>query len=187
MERDNDILITTFNSKMFRQQLEDSISLGRPLLIEDVDEELDPILDHILEKNYFKIGLSLRVKVGDREVDVNHTFRLYITTKLANPTYSPEELERERVTLARETTKNKRMLKELEENLLIKLTSIEGSVLDDPSLVEVLNANKRIAIEVKEKVSIAEDTKMKISAAREEYRPVAVRGSIIYFLMSEIT
>lgn len=62
----------------------------------------------------------------------------------------------------------------------------QGSVLDDPSLVEVLNANKRIAIEVKEKVSIAEDTKMKIGAAREEYRPVAVRGSIIYFLMSEI-
>ena len=106
--------------------------------------------------------------------------------------------------MARETTKNKRLLKELEENLLLKLTSIEvprspslivtvnssfsrkGSVLDDPSLVEVLNANKRIAIEVKEKVSIAEDTKVKIGTAREEYRPVAVRGSIIYFLMSEI-
>jgi len=29
------------------------------------------------------------------------------------------------VTLARETTKNKRLLKELEENLLIKLTSIQ--------------------------------------------------------------
>jgi dynein heavy chain len=62
MERENDLLITTLNSKLFRQQLEDSISLGRPLLIEDVDEELDPILDHILEKNYLKLGLSLRVR-----------------------------------------------------------------------------------------------------------------------------
>ncbi len=63
LERDNDLLITMLNSKMFRQQLEDSISLGRPLLIEDVDEELDPILDNILEKNYLKIGLSLRVRI----------------------------------------------------------------------------------------------------------------------------
>ncbi len=40
-----------------------------------------------------------------------------------------QELERERVTLARETTKNKRLLKELEENLLIKLTSIEVKII----------------------------------------------------------
>jgi dynein heavy chain len=65
LERENDLLITTLNSKLFRQQLEDSISLGRPLLIEDVDEELDPILDNILEKNYIKIGLTLRVSIID--------------------------------------------------------------------------------------------------------------------------
>ena len=61
MERENDLLITTLNSKFFRQQFEDSITLGRSLLIEDVDKELDPILDNILEKNYLKIGLSQRV------------------------------------------------------------------------------------------------------------------------------
>ena len=61
MERENELVITTLNSKFFRQQLEDSISLGRPLLLEDVDEELDPMLDNILERNYLKLGLSLRV------------------------------------------------------------------------------------------------------------------------------
>jgi hypothetical protein len=44
----------------------------------------------------------------------------------------------------------------------------QGSVLDDPSLVEVLNANKRIATEVKEKVAIAEDTKIKIIVQLEK-------------------
>ena len=53
--------------------------------------ELDPALDNVLERNFIRVGTGYKVQVGDKEIDVAvGDFRLYITTKLANPLYTPE-------------------------------------------------------------------------------------------------
>ena len=55
--------------------------------------------------------------------------------------------------------------------------------MDDDELIEVLRISKITSAEVNEKLEVAAETQTKIGNAREEYRPVAFRGSIMYFLI----
>lgn len=213
----NSMVVTSFDDKYFRNHLEECLSFGKPLLIQDILQNVDPILNNVLDKNHFKVGRSLKVLLGDKEVDVNENFRLYLTSKLGNPSYPPElyarcviidftvtikgledqllsrvietekkELEQQRVELIAEVTSQKRKMQKLEHDLLIKLTTVQGSLVDDESVLSTLNKTKDTATDVSEKLDIASSTQFSISLMRENYRPIATRGSVLYFLIVEM-
>ena len=89
-EAGNNLKVTKQSDSDFIRKLEDCISFGHPLLIENIGEELDSILDPILGKQTFRNSGVLSMKVGDNIVSYSRGFTLFMTTKLSNPHYFPE-------------------------------------------------------------------------------------------------
>ena len=58
--------------------------------MQEVLQELDPSLEPIMSRAVVKVGNRSIIKLGDKEVDYNPDFKFYLTTKLANPHYTPE-------------------------------------------------------------------------------------------------
>ena len=90
MQKKRSLKVEDLKSKNFLRELETAITYGLPYLLQDVEEELDPALEPVLTRSIVKKGTREVLKLGDKELDYNRDFRLYITTKLPNPHYTPE-------------------------------------------------------------------------------------------------
>ena len=77
-------------------------------------------------------------------------------------------------------------LKELEDDLLARLAGAEGDILGDEALIISLEETKATSQEIAEKVEVAKVTEQTIAKAREVYRPIAGRGSLMFFLIDQL-
>ena len=74
------------------QHLKNAIQYGKWVLIENIYEEIDPVLLPVLEKDIFKKDGAPHIKFGDADIAYSDNFRLFLTTKLPNPHYPPGSL-----------------------------------------------------------------------------------------------
>jgi dynein heavy chain len=70
---------------------------------------------------------------------------------------------------------------------LRRLSNSQGNLLDDTQLIDVLAVTKQTAQDVSDKLANASETNNKINEACEEYRPVAHRATLIYFLIAKFS
>ena len=59
-------------------------------MIEGIENEIDPMLDPILEKQVIVEGRTKLIRISDTEMDYSDKFMFYMTTRLSNPHFSPE-------------------------------------------------------------------------------------------------
>lgn len=84
-------------------------------------------------------------------------------------------------------TLNTKTLQSYEKQLLERLASAQGSLLDDTELIDVLATIKTKSKEVNEKLNEAKEKRIEINEKREQFRMVASRGSVLYFCIVEMT
>ncbi|XP_029991393.1 dynein heavy chain 1, axonemal [Sphaeramia orbicularis] len=218
MEEENGLKVLKLSDRDFLRNLESAIQFGNPCLMENVGEELDPTLEPVLLQQTFKHQGSTVLKLGDSVIPYHESFKMYITTKLPNPHYSPElsakvtlinftlspsgledqllgrvvaeerpDLEDAKNKLITSNAQMKQELKEIEDEILLRLSSTEGNPVDNEELIQVLEASKIKAGQIEAKVMAAEKTEKDIDATRLEYVPVAVRSQILFFCVSDLS
>eukprot|EP01015_Nassula_variabilis_P036963 TRINITY_DN967_c0_g2_i6.p1 TRINITY_DN967_c0_g2~~TRINITY_DN967_c0_g2_i6.p1 ORF type:complete len:1103 (-),score=250.87 TRINITY_DN967_c0_g2_i6:90-3398(-) len=146
---------TSFADDSFMKNLETSLRFGCPLLVQDV-EKIDPILNSVLNKETFKTGGRVLMRVGDQEIDFSPSFSLFMITRDANAFFTPDLCSR--VTFVnftvtpsslqnqclniylrneRQDVEQKRVnLLKLQGEYVVKLRELEDSLLDALSNVQ---------------------------------------------------
>lgn len=167
MEREKDkdkFIVLDPQSDNLMQQIKMAISHGNVVMLQNIDEDIDPQIEPVLAKNIKKIAGRLQIYI-DTEINYDPKFRFYMTTKMANPKYKAEvstkvtlvnftvkengleeqllsviiqkmeiNLETTRTDLILKEAQNKIKLKQVDDDILDKLQNVKGSLVDDENV-----------------------------------------------------
>jgi len=78
------------------------------------------------------------------------------------------------------------VLAEYEASLLFRLANSSGGLLEDAELIDVLAEIKAKSKEVQEKLAESAEKSIEIADKREQFRPVAARGAVLYFCVVDL-
>ena len=96
------------------------------------------------------------------------------------------ELEEERDKLVVSLAEYKRQLKNIEARILKLVAEASEDILEDEELIQTLDMSKQTSIAVGQKMEDSERAAIQINENRENYRPVATRGSVLYFVIADL-
>lgn len=182
-------------------------------LDEMIDATLAPIIGRNFKK---KSGGTKVYELGSTEFVIHPNFKFIMHTKLSNPHYPPEiqaeaalinftvtedgledqllalivKMERPLLAKRKEEViiqQNQCMiqLNDLEEGILKDLNT-PGDFLENQPMIERLENSKKVSEEVNIIMKLAKESEKEINISSNFYRPSAARGSLLFFLMTEL-
>mmetsp|Transcript_11708 Transcript_11708/g.17798 ORF Transcript_11708/g.17798 Transcript_11708/m.17798 type:complete len:400 (+) Transcript_11708:4901-6100(+) len=100
--------------------------------------------------------------------------------------FEQPEIEQQKDQLVVTLSDFKRQLKETEDKILKLVSEASEDILNDEELIITLDRSKQTSIQINEKMVAAEKTAAIINETRENYRSVARRGSVLYFVIADL-
>lgn len=193
--------------------LEECICQGLPLLVENLESNPGATLDQVINSStsdYITLGdkeviiangflLILTTRQSNPEV-YPETFAKATVIDFTVSSYGLEEqlltfliqrekadLYKERMRLDEEVRSCEQKIRNLEADLLTRLSTSTGDILEDSELISVLADTKSISNEVSKRLQEASAMKDAINESCEKYRGAASRASILYFLLVDFS
>lgn len=77
-------------------------------------------------------------------------------------------------------------IKQLEDGILVKLSTAEGDITEDRALIEGLESAKQQSLDASARLEEGKQITASINETAERYRGVAKRGATIFFLMNSL-
>lgn len=209
------LVVLRLTNRGYLDVIERAITNGDVLLIENIDETIDAVLDPLLGRVLVKKGQCMKIGDREIDYNENFRLilqtklanphykpEMQAQTTLINFTVTRDgleeqllaevvkaerpDLEEQKSTLTQEENLYKIVLKQLEDDLLSRLSSAGDNVLEDPTLVYNLEKTKKTSADIENKRDLTKTTTAKIDSARECYRPAAERSSILYFILNDL-
>jgi dynein heavy chain 2 len=215
-DRTRPLEVVTHHDSRFSNQVELAVRFGKTLLILEVDG-VEPMLYPLCRKDLCHQGPRWVVSVGDKVVDYNEGFRLFLVTRNPDPDIPPDaaglvttvnftvtksglegqllgiaiqneqpELEKAKGEMLRKEEDFKVQLAGLEKDLLQALATAEGNLLENTSLIESLTKTKEKSGEIEVALTESAEASTKLDQQREVYRPFALAGSKLFFLVKSL-
>lgn len=89
-EEANGLQVFQLNQKGWQRKVEQAITNGQVIIIENLGVDIDATLDPVLSRAIYKKGRAQYIRFGGEEIEFDPKFQLYLQTKLSNPHYKPE-------------------------------------------------------------------------------------------------
>ncbi len=207
---------TSFLDNAFMKTLAGAVRFGTTLLVENanhIDPVLNPILNKEITRTggraLIRIGTEdvdyspkFRIILTTKNPAANLTPDICSRVTLINFTVTPAslqsqslslilrtdkpEIEQQRINLLKLQGEQQVRLRDLEEQMLSKISAVEGSILDDDKVVDGMEFLMKEGSQVEEQIANSTSIMKKVQTAISEFEPVADTCKKLFCLLLSI-